>query len=50
LLDAASFGGSLGTGRIATNLEVMGIPVCQIAYGNDLSTTLTEAARQQVWV
>jgi len=50
LLDAASFGGSLGTGRIATNLEVMGIPVCQIAYGNDLSTTLTEAARQQAWV
>jgi len=50
LLDAASFGGSPGTSRIATNLEVMGIPVCQIAYGNDLSTTLTEAARQQVWV
>jgi uncharacterized protein (DUF58 family) len=50
LIDAASFGGSPGTGRIATNLEVMGIPICKIAYGDDLSTTLTEAARQQVWV
>jgi uncharacterized protein (DUF58 family) len=50
LLEAASFGGSPGTVRIATNLEVMGIPVCKIAYGDDLSTTLSEAAHQQVWV
>ncbi len=50
LLDAASFGGSPGTARVATNLEVMGIPVCKIAYGNDLSATLSEAARQQVWL
>jgi uncharacterized protein (DUF58 family) len=50
LLDASSFGGSPGTGRIAANLEVMGIPICQIAYGDDLSKTLSEAAREQVWV
>lgn len=50
LLNATSFGGSPGTERIATNLEVMGIPVCQITYGDDLSATLSEAARQQVWV
>jgi uncharacterized protein (DUF58 family) len=50
LLDASSFGGSPGTERIAANLEVMGIPVCKIAYGDELSATLSEAARQQVWV
>jgi len=50
LLEAHTFGGSSGTGRIATNLELMGIPVCRVAYGDDLTTTLSEAARSQVWV
>jgi uncharacterized protein (DUF58 family) len=50
LVDAASFGGSPGTERIAANLGVIGIPICRVAYGDDLSTTLSEAARQQVWV
>ena len=50
LLDAASFGGSSGTDHIAANLSVMGIPTCQVAYGDDLTTTLSEAAREQVWI
>ncbi len=50
LLDAASFGGSSGTGRIASNLELIGVPVCRVAYGDNLSSALSDAARSQVWV
>jgi len=50
LLEAQTFGGAGGTARIATNLELMGIPVCRVAYGDDLTSTLSEAARSQVWV
>jgi uncharacterized protein (DUF58 family) len=50
MLEASTFGGAPGTGRIATNLELIGIPICRISFGDDLTTTLSEAARSQVWV
>ena len=50
LINSASFGGSAGSERIASNLEAMGIPVCRISYGDELSSTLSDAAREQVWV
>jgi uncharacterized protein (DUF58 family) len=50
LLDSSSFGGSPGSNRVATNLELIGIPTCLVAYEDDLTTKLSEAARNQVWV
>jgi len=50
LLDAYTFGGLEGTERIASNLGLIGIPTCRISYGDDLTTTLSEAARNQTWV
>ena len=50
LLDASSFGGSPGTDRIAANLELMAVPTCRVAYGDDLTNTLSEAAHGQAWI
>lgn len=50
LINPATFGGSPGSERIASNLEVMGIPICKVSCGDELSATLSAAAREQVWV
>ena len=44
LLDAASFGGPPGTEALATAITLLGVPVCQVANGADLSTALSMAA------
>ena len=49
LLDAASFGGFSGTDRVENDLKVMGIPVCRIANGDDLSSRLSDQAYSQMW-
>ncbi len=50
LLDAASFGGSRGTDRVADHLAILGTPVCRVSNGDDLSVALSSAARSQMWV
>jgi hypothetical protein len=50
LLDAASFGGSKGTDRVADHLAVLGTPVCRVKNGDDLGTALSSAARSQMFV
>lgn len=41
LLDAASFGGAPGTTRVAEDLRVMGVPVSQVANGDELAVALS---------
>lgn len=43
LLDAATFGGYFSSGKLADSLCTMGIPVCRIAKGDDISDVLSEA-------
>ena len=43
LLDAATFGGYFSSEKLADSLCAMGIPVCQIAKGDDISNVLSEA-------
>ncbi len=49
LLDAASFGGFSGSDRVENDLKTMGIPVCRIANGDDLSSRLSDQASTQMW-
>jgi uncharacterized protein (DUF58 family) len=49
LLDSVSFGGTEGTDDLIKDMEFINIPVCRVANGDDLSVTLSEASRQQVW-
>jgi len=43
LLNAATFGGYFSSEKLASSLCAMGIPVCQIAKGDDISHALSEA-------
>ena len=49
LLDAVSFGGPEGSEALVKDLEMLNIPVCRVANGDDLSVTLSEASRHQIW-
>jgi uncharacterized protein (DUF58 family) len=40
LLDAASFGGPVGTEALATAIAMVGVPVCQVANGANLGVAL----------
>lgn len=44
LLDSGSFGGETSPDELALSLQFLGVPVCKVAYGDDLSSTLTEGA------
>jgi uncharacterized protein (DUF58 family) len=44
LLDSGSFGGETSPDELAISLQFLGVPVCKVAYGDDLSSTLTEGA------
>jgi uncharacterized protein (DUF58 family) len=43
LLDAVTFGGYFSSEKLADSLRAMGIPVCRIAKGDDISNVLSEA-------
>ena len=49
LLDAASFGGSMGMDELANTLEMMRVPVCRVANGDDLSERLSEQSHPNMW-
>jgi len=50
LLDAASFGGPPGTKDLAAALATLGVPVCEIANGDDLVAALTcEMDTSRAW-
>lgn len=56
LLDAASFGGSTGTADLAESIAALGVPLCQVANGEDLGTALSlelgvagAAGRYRAW-
>jgi uncharacterized protein (DUF58 family) len=41
VLDSKSFGGPYGSEQIVASLQFLGIPVCKVACGDDLSQTLS---------
>jgi len=49
LIDAESFGGPTGSVRVMRQLELMGIPVCQVANGDDLGQALSSWMAMQPW-
>jgi len=49
LLDTETFGGRSGTEKIATELQLMRIPVCRIANGDDLSEKLSDESQPHMW-
>jgi len=49
LIDAESFGGPTGSVRVMRQLELMGIPVCRVANGDDLGQALSSWMAMQPW-
>ena len=49
LLDATTFGGYFSSERLASSLDFLGVPVCQIAYGDDLSAALSATVSRPTW-
>ena len=49
LLDAASFGGPLGSKNLVESLALLNTPVCLISKDDDISATLSDASRFRVW-
>ncbi len=45
LLDASSFGAYYSGESLAMSLKAMGVPVCQVRYGDDLSNALSATMR-----
>jgi len=50
LLNAATFGGSEGTKKLAANLTLLGVAVIQVSNGDDLSAALSSTAGSHLWV
>lgn len=49
LLDANTFGGVSGAARVENELKIMGVPVCRIAHGDDLTAKLSDHSQPQIW-
>lgn len=49
VLDSASFGGKGGINRVENDLKIMGVPVCRVANGDDLSERLSDRTQPQMW-
>jgi uncharacterized protein (DUF58 family) len=49
LLDAESFGGPPGSARVMRQFELMGIPACRVAKGDDLGQALSTWVGLQPW-
>ena len=49
LIDAESFEGPTGSVRVMRQLELMGIPVCRVANGDDLGQALSSWMAMQPW-
>jgi uncharacterized protein (DUF58 family) len=49
LLDAESFGGPTGSIRVLHQLELIGVPACRVAKGDDLGEALSTWVGTQPW-
>ncbi len=49
LLNGASFGGYFGSERVAVSLKSLGIPVCEVSEGDNLSNALSMAMIGSSW-
>jgi hypothetical protein len=49
LLDAATFGGYFSSSHLVDSMKALGVPVCNVANGADLSNVLSEATSSAQW-
>ena len=49
LIDSATFGGYFSSAHLEKSLSVLGVPVCNLRYGDDLSEVLSSATSTTTW-
>ena len=49
LIDGATFGGYFSNERLALSLQALGVPVCHVENGDDLSSVLSTATSSPQW-
>jgi uncharacterized protein (DUF58 family) len=49
LVDPKTFGGMRSNESLAFDLKALGVPVCQVSNGEDLSNVLSDACSNQMW-
>lgn len=50
LLNSETFGGSKGTDQLTSSMQILGVPVCTVANGDDLGERLSTAAASRMWI
>jgi hypothetical protein len=45
LIDAVTFGGILSSDELIASLHFLGIPVCRVSYGDELTETLSSVVQ-----
>jgi uncharacterized protein (DUF58 family) len=50
LIDVATFGGYFSTAHLEKSLSVLGVPVCNLHFGDDLSEVLSSATGVPTWI
>jgi uncharacterized protein (DUF58 family) len=49
LIDSATFGGYFSAAHIEQSLSILGVPVCNLRYGDDMSEVLSSATSAPTW-
>jgi uncharacterized protein (DUF58 family) len=49
LIDSATFGGYFSSAHLEKSLSILGVPVCNLRYGDDLSEVLSSATSTTTW-
>ena len=49
LIDSSTFGGYFSTGHLEKSLSILGVPVCNLRYGDDMSEVLSSATSTTTW-
>jgi uncharacterized protein (DUF58 family) len=49
LIDSATFGGYFSSVHIEKSLSILGVPVCNLRYGDDMSEVLSSATSAPTW-
>jgi hypothetical protein len=49
LIDQASFGADRNAKTLAHTLQSLGVPVCQVMQGDDLTMTLSQVVNTPQW-
>jgi uncharacterized protein (DUF58 family) len=49
LIDSATFGGYFSSAHLEKSLSILGVPVCNLRYGDDMSEVLSSATSTTTW-